>query len=223
MYYWWLSFHLRPIGWMLCSLRVKDGCAKDYMSSAASPVSKPIQHAYKAVSLIFDAFGFTVPLNHVTIPSAGSLRPLLHYLCRMATTYAHSAPHIPALPSEKDIQDKPWKYKGYQAFSQVIASDNDFLVIRRFGTSNARVILALQDEVSQLEEQLASFEKVYSSKDYEDINNGSFREEPKPERAAITWALKAKLKEYSPLPISYLPLVIAKRLQQLTSVDRLNR
>jgi len=119
----------------------------------------------------------------------------------MATTDVHSNPRTPELPSEKEIQQKPWKYHGYRTFSQVIASDTDFFVIRRFGALNARVILALQDDISQLEEQLASLENLYSSKDYEDINNGSFRQESKPGRAAIIRELKVKLKEYSSLPV----------------------
>lgn len=108
----------------------------------------------------------------------------------MATTDVHSNPRTPELPSEKEIQQKPWKYHGYRTFSQVIASDTDFFVI-----------LALQDDISQLEEQLASLENLYSSKDYEDINNGSFRQESKPGRAAIIRELKVKLKEYSSLPV----------------------
>ncbi|MCJ1248357.1 hypothetical protein MMC30_005574 [Trapelia coarctata] len=115
----------------------------------------------------------------------------------MATTHVHLSPRIPALPSEKEIQDKPWKYNGYRTFSQVIASDSDFFVIRRFGALNARVILALQDEISQLEEQLSSLEDIYSSKDHEDVNNGSFRQESKPERATTVRELKIKLKEYN--------------------------
>lgn len=52
-----------------------------------------------------------------------------------------------------------WKYEGYGSLSQWMASDDDFFIIRRFGTVNARVILWMQQEISQKESML---EKLHS-------------------------------------------------------------
>ncbi|MCJ1350419.1 MAG: hypothetical protein MMC33_000400 [Icmadophila ericetorum] len=98
-------------------------------------------------------------------------------------------------PSKMEIDLKPWKYKGYKIFSKVVASDNDFFLVRRFGNLNARVILSLQDQLSQLEEDLAALDNQFSSQDYEDLNNGSFRREPKPERAELINNIYLKLKD----------------------------
>ena len=100
-------------------------------------------------------------------------------------------------PSTPDIQQKPWKYLGYRAFSGFIASDNDFFVIRRFGTLNARIILALQDQLSQLEESLNALDMKYSHVECPDLNNGSFREDPKADRRKIIGDIKTALLEYS--------------------------
>ena len=61
-------------------------------------------------------------------------------------------------PSQQELNRKPWKYVGYKAFSEWAASDNDFFVLRRFGALNTRVILKLQDEISELEEELEKLE-----------------------------------------------------------------
>ena len=44
---------------------------------------------------------------------------------------------------------------GYQAFSSFLASDDEALVVRKFSAVHVRTILMLQDEIVQLEEQLA--------------------------------------------------------------------
>jgi len=100
-------------------------------------------------------------------------------------------------PTLEEIYSKPWKYRGYKIFSKFVASDNDFFVIRRFGTLNARVILAMQDRISELEEQLDALDEQYSVLSCEDLNNGSFRDEPKQDRMDIINQLKPALLEYS--------------------------
>ena len=47
-------------------------------------------------------------------------------------------------PSQTEIDQKPWKYVGYQSFSRFVASDNDFFILRRFGALSVQIILALQ-------------------------------------------------------------------------------
>lgn len=62
-------------------------------------------------------------------------------------------------PSETDIQNQPWKYTGYRAFCEWSASDNDLLVVRRFSALNTRVVLKMQDEIVQLEDELAGIDE----------------------------------------------------------------
>ena len=102
-----------------------------------------------------------------------------------------------AAPSEAEIDLKPWKYKGYKVFSQQVASDNDCFLIRRFDNLNARVILSLQDQLSRLEADLVALDNQFSARECEDLNNGSFRREPKPERAELINNIYLKLKDYS--------------------------
>lgn len=53
----------------------------------------------------------------------------------------------------------PWKYAGYRVFSRFMASDDAFLIVRRFGNLNARIALSLQDDIVLLEQQLDNLEK----------------------------------------------------------------
>ncbi|KAK7403419.1 hypothetical protein QQX98_010832 [Neonectria punicea] len=63
------------------------------------------------------------------------------------------APDAPL--SDYEIRKKPWKYIGYRGYSDFISSEDDFFVLRRFDVLNVRVALALQDELSVLEEDLS--------------------------------------------------------------------
>ena len=98
----------------------------------------------------------------------------------------------------EEIELKEWKYTGYQHYSKFIASDNDFLVFRRFPVLNARVSLTLQDEIVLLEHELSMLDRASSAKGTPDTHNGSFRLDP-----GIAWAnllrdtIYHKLKEYS--------------------------
>ncbi len=56
---------------------------------------------------------------------------------------------------EKSSQSELFRYKEY---SSLLATDSDFLVFKRFGASNARVLLALQDDVMRKERALADIE-----------------------------------------------------------------
>lgn len=100
-------------------------------------------------------------------------------------------------PSQAEIDAKPWKYTGYQSFSECIASDNDFFVLRRFGSLSARVLLGLQDQLSCLELDLKALEKRVREKDAPDIHNGSFRQETQDERQTLLSRAQRLLREYS--------------------------
>ncbi|KAL0783585.1 hypothetical protein CaCOL14_001492 [Colletotrichum acutatum] len=77
-------------------------------------------------------------------------------------------------PGEKDIQQKPWKYIGYKGYSSFITSEDDFFILRRFDTLNVRVALALQDELSGLEEELEALDNEFSERAAGDYNNDEF-------------------------------------------------
>jgi hypothetical protein len=92
---------------------------------------------------------------------------------------------------------KPWKEIGYRGFSAFLASDNDFLIFRRFGRLNARLLLYMQDEIAVLEEKLDELEEAHMADSAKDIHHGSFREEALPERKDLLEVVKGKVREYS--------------------------
>jgi hypothetical protein len=106
--------------------------------------------------------------------------------------FQHKSRQTPTLS-----QPKPWKEIGYRGFSAFLASDNDFLIFRRFGAINARLLLYLQDEIAILEEELEELETECMAKGAEDVHNGSFRQEALPERTEILEALNVKIRQYS--------------------------
>ena len=101
------------------------------------------------------------------------------------------------LPSLEDIQQKPWKYIGYRRFSEIAASDDDFLVLRQFNVLSARVLLTMQDKLAQLEESLAAIDTRCSQRDGPDVNNGSLREDTEADRVKLLGDIKSALLEYS--------------------------
>jgi hypothetical protein len=107
--------------------------------------------------------------------------------------------------TQGDIYKEPWKYTGYKKYSWFLASDDDFLIFRRFGTLNARVLLLLQDELTVAEEKLKALDEQYSLKDAPRLHNGSFRveqgEEKQQERRKLLLEIKDKVSEYSTLLI----------------------
>jgi hypothetical protein len=126
-----------------------------------------------------------------------SLQPYQQTASRLDSNISQPDWRTIARPSQDELLNKPWKYTGYRAFSQFIASDNDFFVLRRFGALNARVILALQDQLSKLEEDLEEIDKRCSELDAGDVNNGSFRQETQKDRRDVIWNIHRKLREYS--------------------------
>jgi hypothetical protein len=117
--------------------------------------------------------------------------------CRRASTSTrNSVPEVPL--TKEEIEKKPWKYIGYKGYSNFIASENDFYILRRFASLNARVALTLQDQISVLEEQLDDLDKHCSRRDAEDLHNGSFRDD-REERTALVEMIYEKLTKYSTL------------------------
>ncbi|TVY82180.1 hypothetical protein LSUE1_G002455 [Lachnellula suecica] len=98
-------------------------------------------------------------------------------------------------PTNEEIERKPWKYIGYKGYADILSSDSDFCIFRKFLSLNCRVALSLQDQVSALEEELDSLDKHYSKKSTEDTNNGSFRDD-REDRTELVEKIHTKLAQY---------------------------
>jgi len=127
--------------------------------------------------------------------------------------HASTAPDLPApVDCENDIRNtperSPWKFIGYKVFTRWLASDNSLFIFRRFGALNARVALAMQNELVDLEEQLQLLDDAASSPtSHWNVNNGSFRHDPLEERQhLVTKELPNKLTAYSKLLYPWQPL-----------------
>ena len=102
--------------------------------------------------------------------------------------------------SADDLAQKPWKYLGYRAFSDLVASDDSLLMVRRFSVLTARVLLSLQDALTQDEERLQQLERQLAAKDAADVHNGSFRQESQQKRKELLQEIDTKLRKYSMYP-----------------------
>lgn len=99
-------------------------------------------------------------------------------------------------PSPQEIAKKPWKYIGYRGYSEFLASENDFFIFRKFASLNSRTALALQDQLSVLEEELEELDRRYSSTAAADVNNGSYRDD-QADREELLEKIHDKLVKYS--------------------------
>jgi hypothetical protein len=101
------------------------------------------------------------------------------------------------LPSQDEIKCAAWKYAGYKRFSRFVGFSPNFFMARQFRTVNARIILAMQDELVELEEELNKLDDELSTTNALDIHNGSFRLETERPRHELIWDLQKRLKIYS--------------------------
>ncbi|KAI1413602.1 hypothetical protein F5Y13DRAFT_160686 [Hypoxylon sp. FL1857] len=99
-------------------------------------------------------------------------------------------------PTENDILRKPWKYIGYRGYSSFLASDDEFLVLRRFDNLSVRVALSLQDEISVLESELSAIDGEYSRRNAADVNNGTLRHDQQ-DRTELLNKIRQKLRHYN--------------------------
>ncbi|KAM7201292.1 hypothetical protein V8F33_003392 [Rhypophila sp. PSN 637] len=109
------------------------------------------------------------------------------------------------LPTEDEIQRKPWKYIGYRGYARFISSDDDFLLLRRFDTLSSRVSLCLQDELTVIEEQLEEIDVAYSRRECQDVNNGTIRDDIE-ERARLIDVAAKKLVRYNEFLLQHVAL-----------------
>jgi hypothetical protein len=97
----------------------------------------------------------------------------------------------------EEPERKPWRDVGYKGYSAFLASDNDFMVFRRFDAINARLLLYLQDDIAVLEKKLEALEAEHMQGIPPDIHNGSFRQETLPDRTKLLDILNVKVRQYS--------------------------
>lgn len=76
-----------------------------------------------------------------------------------------------------------------------MASDDDFLAIRRFDRLHVRVLLADQAHISRLEEQLDALDQRLSTRQAPDQDNGSMRNDA-PERRELVNTISDALEKY---------------------------
>lgn len=87
------------------------------------------------------------------------------------------------------------KYFGYHAFASYLASSDDAFVLRRFDNLHCRILLRLQDQLTEHEEELNLIDAEFSEKSAKDVDNGSFRNDQKKRRDVLE-AILAKLEQY---------------------------
>jgi len=102
----------------------------------------------------------------------------------------------PQILTQQEVDEKPWKYIGYKGYTEFLATENDFLILRRFAAVSTRIALLLQHQVSSLEDKLDHLDWKYSRREEEDVNSGSFRHN-EDDRLAVLNDLRLKLLQYS--------------------------
>lgn len=123
-----------------------------------------------------------------------------HKVVEMAALIGAAVVSAAATLNREDVEAKEWKYTGYRGFSSFVSSDDDFFILRKFGSLNARVILALQDEICRLERDLTALDDECSQKTGPDYHNGSFRDDlGSPRSELLIRKIYGKLKDYSML------------------------
>lgn len=96
-----------------------------------------------------------------------------------------------------DGLNKLWKHVGYKNYTRLVGLDANFFYVRQFRTLNVRIVLAMQDQITELEEQLDRLDQDLSKDDAPDIHNGSFRQETSRERLELIWTIQRRLRDYS--------------------------
>ena len=104
----------------------------------------------------------------------------------------------PRDPTLEEKQTRAWQYAGYKDYCDFLACSRGFFVIRQFRTVNTRVLLALQDDIAQLSEDLDRLDKerILKKGNDEKIHNGTLREEAGKASVQKIWMLQEKLQKY---------------------------
>jgi hypothetical protein len=132
-----------------------------------------------------------VPISPASSSEAGGHSPTLHG----SDTNTLEVTPSSVGPSPEEIEKQPWRWLGYRGYARFLSSDDDFLVFRRFDYLNSRVLLALQDQITVLEEELDGVDEWHSRMSA-DTNNGCLRDDMA-DRQALVEDLSKKLYRYS--------------------------
>ena len=103
---------------------------------------------------------------------------------------------VASAATKDDIFEKPWKYVGYMEYTRFLGSDDDLYILRQFSSLNIRIALALQDEISALDQELLEMDRQHSKKESEDVHNGTFRDDQQ-DRSELIRVIAKKLRLYS--------------------------
>lgn len=124
--------------------------------------------------------------------------------------------------TQREREEQPWKYIGYRRFCEFVDSDDDFFILRKFGKLNTRVLLALQDDLSELEGRLETHEQSLSSRSAPNVHNGTFRDDTSDDRRDLISEIDKRLQAYNELVIQHSklrrrPPVAAKERRSLSN------
>ncbi|KAF5232307.1 hypothetical protein FAUST_8769 [Fusarium austroamericanum] len=96
---------------------------------------------------------------------------------------------VPRSQTRKTVEDYP---KGYPRFSALMATHEDFHILRRFSNVRMRLLLVSQDRVAQLEEKLDKIDKDEDSP----LFLASVRRDKNEERRKVLVELQEALDSY---------------------------
>ncbi|KAK9775375.1 hypothetical protein SCAR479_08051 [Seiridium cardinale] len=108
--------------------------------------------------------------------------------------------------SRHEMDHKPWKYIGYKGFARYSSLSNDFFAVRRYDRTHCRVLLAKQDRIAKLEEDLDCLDNELSSRTAFDKDNGTLRNDESKERKKLLADLGEELRSYDELLLHFLNL-----------------
>lgn len=107
--------------------------------------------------------------------------------------------------SDSEVASKPFKYLGYRGFvSHLVQSDD--VILRRFDHLHVRLLLYLQDQIVQLETELAELDQLHAEGRPELVHNGTFRKEHEKKRTEVMESLRGLLEENDGLLLRYVAL-----------------
>lgn len=120
-----------------------------------------------------------------------------------------------------NMQAQPWRYLGYRHYARFISSTNEFFIVRRFASMNARAILQLQHELVKLETRLRELDDRYEQAT-PPVHNGSFESDEidRTDRADLLCQIQEKLYKYSTSSATFAP--VASRNKVISAVDLTN-
>ncbi|KAK6082936.1 hypothetical protein SCUP515_02170 [Seiridium cupressi] len=108
--------------------------------------------------------------------------------------------------TRQELDDKPWKYIGYKDFARYSSLSDDFFVVRRYDRIHCRVLLAKQDRIAKLEEELDTLDDSSSSRTASDMDNGTLKNDKSQGRKQILADLGRELRSYDELLVHFLDL-----------------